>query len=523
MLLVFYPVVMTSSLLKISCFVLLLFSLSCQSQKTSSTEELPLVLSIDPNQSYQTIANFGASDAWSCQFVGNWPDAKRNAMADLLFSQELDNAGNPKGIGLSLWRFNLGAGSAEQGKQSGIRDPWRRAPTFWDGTGYDWNKLQGQVWFAQAAQERGADQLLMFLNSPPVHLTRNGKAYTSDKTQTNIAAENYPAFASYLADVVEGLRAKNLAVDYVSPFNEPQWDWSDGGQEGNPYWNQDLFEITTAIDSVFQERKLKTTIDIAEAAQIDYLYKTGQKPGRGDQIKAFFSPDSPQYVGNLKSMGHAISGHSYFTTSPASVRVKKREQLHKKLDEVPDLDYWMSEYCILGDNAGEIEGDKRDLGMTSALYMAEVIHSDLVDAQASAWHWWTAISAYDYKDGLIYIDKYEQDGNFYESKMLWVLGNYSRFIRPGFKRVAIGQRSGDKMEELKYSAYRSPDQSQLVVVLINSSAEEKPLKIKLPENTETQNWKTYTTSATENLNFKAIEEKEVVVPAESVMTVVIEN
>ncbi len=506
-------------------FLVILISVcsSCNAQNSTTENTKPLVLKVDLSQSFQSIANFGASDAWSGQFVGLWPDAKRNAMADLLFSQELDKAGNPKGIGLSLWRFNLGAGSAGQGSISGIRDPWRRAPTFWDGDGYDWNKLNSQVWIAQAAQKRGAEQLLMFLNSPPVHLTRNGKAYTSDKTESNIAPKNYPAFATYLADVIEGMRAKNLEVDFVSPFNEPQWDWADGGQEGNPYWNQDIFEISKAIDSVFQDRKITTTIDIAETAQIDYLYKTGNKEGRGDQIETFFSKQSPYYLGNLKSMGHAISGHSYFTTSPASVRVNKREQLRNKLDEVSGLDYWMSEYCILGDNAGEIEGNKRDLGMTSALYLAEVIHSDLVDAQASAWHWWTAISAYDYKDGLIYIDKNEQDGNFYESKMLWVLGNYSRFIRPGFKRVAIGQRSANKAEELKYSAYTSPDQVQLVLVLINDSAKEKSLSLSLPENFATQSFKTYTTSATEDLQFKAVEAQQIAVPAESVMTIVIDN
>src|SRR4051794_4025905 len=69
---------------------------------------------------YQTIENFGASDAWGCQFVGEWPLEKKQQIADLLFSTS-------KGIGLSIWRMNLGAGSAEQGDSSGIKDKWRRA------------------------------------------------------------------------------------------------------------------------------------------------------------------------------------------------------------------------------------------------------------------------------------------------------------------------------------------------------------------------------------------------------------
>ncbi len=81
---------------------------------------------VDPQAVCQTIDGFGASDAWQCQFVGkNWPLDKRERIADLLFSRELDPQGNPRGIGLSVWRFNVGAGTAEQGGGSGIRNPWR--------------------------------------------------------------------------------------------------------------------------------------------------------------------------------------------------------------------------------------------------------------------------------------------------------------------------------------------------------------------------------------------------------------
>ncbi len=74
---------------------------------------------------------FGASDAWRCQMVGKyWPLGKRNAIADLLFSKEVDANGNPRGIGLSIWRFYLGAGSYEQGEASDIADEWRRAECF---------------------------------------------------------------------------------------------------------------------------------------------------------------------------------------------------------------------------------------------------------------------------------------------------------------------------------------------------------------------------------------------------------
>ncbi len=75
---------------------------------------------IETDQPCQTMAYFSASDAWSMQFIGLWPQEEQNQIADWLFSTENDANGQPKGIGLSLWRFNVGAGSTEQGENSQI-------------------------------------------------------------------------------------------------------------------------------------------------------------------------------------------------------------------------------------------------------------------------------------------------------------------------------------------------------------------------------------------------------------------
>ena len=82
---------------------------------------------LETDRPCQTMTYFGASDAWSMQFIGLWPEEKQNQIADWLFSTENDANGQPKGIGLSLWRFNVGAGSAEQGDDSQIASPWMRS------------------------------------------------------------------------------------------------------------------------------------------------------------------------------------------------------------------------------------------------------------------------------------------------------------------------------------------------------------------------------------------------------------
>ena len=87
---------------------------------------------MDEQKTYQTIHSFGASDCWSLAMVGRYyPEEKKKQIAEWLFSLEKDANGNPKGIGLSQWRFNIGAGSAEQGKESRITNEWRRAEGFY--------------------------------------------------------------------------------------------------------------------------------------------------------------------------------------------------------------------------------------------------------------------------------------------------------------------------------------------------------------------------------------------------------
>nr|WP_255651148.1 glycoside hydrolase [Cesiribacter sp. SM1] len=480
-----------------------------------------VTIRLNPAETYQTIDNFGASDAWACQFVGNWPDDKRNAIADLLFSTDTTAEGKPKGIGLSLWRFNIGAGSAQQGSNSGIGDEWRRAESFLqqDGT-YDWQRQQGQQWFMQAARQRGVQKFLAFPNSPPVWLNKNGKAFAT-AGKSNLAPDRYQAYAAYLLTVLKGLKDKGIDIQYLSPVNEPQWDWSDGGQEGTPFTNEEIFGIVKELNEQLEQESIDTKIDVAEAGKINYLYATEDRPGRGNQVYDFFNPASPLYIGGFSRVGNVISAHSYFTTSPFPEAVEKRNQLAAAVAAVPNLEYWMSEYCILGDNEGEIKGEGRNLGIDPAIYLARVIHNDLVVANATAWHWWLGVSPYNYKDGLVYVDKEKTNGNYYESKLLWALGNYSRFIRPGAVRIAA-QSSDLSVDDssLLFSAYTHPQDNQIISVIINSGIAAVGVKLEFA-GIQVENLRFYQTSESDALTAgRGRAEDMFTIPPRSIITVV---
>ncbi len=493
-----------------------------------------LVFELQPDIQYQAIHNFGASDAWACQFVGEfWPEESKKAISQLLFSNETDIHGNPLGIGLSAWRFNIGGGSAEQGEGSKIKDEWRRSECFIDNDGtYDWSKQKGQQWFLKEAADYGVKDLIGFVNSPPIHFTKNNKAFSEDGLSTNLIRDHYKDYVDFIIEVIKNLELVNgTALNYISPFNEPQWEWKCCKQEGSPWNNNEIYDFTRLLDSTFHDYELNNVkIDIPETAQIDFLYDDQKKPVlRNDQINAFFNPESPYYVGDLDYVAKKVCAHSYFSTWPVARRHESRQLLQQKIkDADPNLEYWMTEYCILEDNQ-EIKGGGIDLGMSAALYMAGVIHSDLTIANACAWQWWLAISPYNYKDGLVHIEKKQYGGDFYPTKMLWALGNYSRFIKPGSKRIAISAMSMDPALLEKFGIFFSAyevDGNEIVVVITNRS--DKKIEVSfdgLPNDLKGVNEYITSDLPDDNLRLRNSGNKyeKLIVPEESIITCVFQN
>lgn len=515
----------------ISLVFLLLTAVACNKTDTDTISGVEyLGLTALGDQKHQTIRNFGASDAWSCQFIGkNWPEDKKEQIADWLFSMERDEAGNPKGIGLTAWRFNIGGGSAEQGAASGIGDEWRRAESFMTAPGtYDWSKQEGQRWFLRAAKSRGVEEFIGFVNSPPVHLTKNGMAFSSNGQSWNLPPQRYEAYAEYLAEVAENLASLDgITLSAISPFNEPQWDWTNSGQEGTPAQNSEIAAAIRVIDATFEARNLPTSIEIPETAQLNYLYELDNKPGRGSQIEAFFDPQSPDYVGQLSRIAPKVAAHSYFTTWPVDQMAVTRLQVKDAVaGSTTPVEFWMTEYCPLENNS-YINGNGRDLGMLTALYVARVIFSDLVLANASAWQWWLGVSPYDYKDGLVYTDYDKFDGNIYDSKTLWALGHFSRFVRPGMKRISVARndfrQAEATLESAMSTAFVSEDDSILTMVVINFSENTIPMELQLDGLPAYSDLRLYLTDALSDHNlsdqgaFKAGDRY--VIPPRSILTI----
>jgi O-glycosyl hydrolase len=93
------------------------------------------------------------------------------------------------------------------------------------------------------------------------------------------------------------------------------------------------------------------------------------------------------------------------------------------------------------------------------------MHNDLTKANLNAWHiWWM----YENNGSGCVIDtgKSGPSQPGYITKRLWAMGNFSRFVRPGYMRVST---SGSAPSGVLVTAYINPTSHAVSIVTINSN------------------------------------------------------
>jgi O-glycosyl hydrolase len=497
-----------------------------------------LVFTLHLNDTVQRIRNIGASGCWFTEDIGTkWPAVQKQRIAKLLFSRSFDKRGKPEGIGLSAFRYNIGAGTAEQGDSSGIPEADHRVECFLSPGGtYHWDKQAGYTWMLRQAKNYGVENLIAFVNSPPVQFTRNGLGYKLNKDYAaNLGEDKYDAYADFLTEVIKHFDKMSLHFTYISPVNEPQWDWSSAyghaKQEGSPWTNEEIYPAVQALSTSLDVKNLDTKILITEAGMLNFLYEGGSKTSR--QAANFWGSHSALYIGGLSHATPFMEGHGYFTENGDAQMITTRNKLRDTLKKYgPGLEYWQSEYCMLSD--GFKEGSKQGRSaMDCALFLAKVIHTDFTEGNATAWHYWNA-----YEPGsadsntryyLIALNprrNIDTSKLFAVTKNLWALGHYSLFVRPGMYRIQTGRSDGlgdiAATQQVMASAFRDSAGKQLVVNVINYTTEEQHTTFVVDGLTHGENFrldKRYVTSAKEGDDMKPYPVEDggdIVLPARSI-------
>lgn len=478
------------------------YDLTDKSRSGVGDTEKTVYVEVDASTTYQTWRGFGASDAWSPQFVGEYWTGCRGNIARLLFSQKLGADGQPEGIGLSMWRVNLGAGSREQGEASGISDYRRRQQSFFtDSWTYDWNKCAGQRYFMDQAKNYGVESILFFSNSPLVQMTNNGLALkTPDKDPgySNLSNQHYDGFADYLATVAKHFHDLGYPIKYISPINEPQWLW-DGkntqGQEGSPYTVWETAHLVRKLNQKLDDKGLYNVgIIMPESAQYNFMYESvsgyaygetdangNMTPGRSDLMWLHFNPDKNKYgnadtdyyyLGDLSHVNNTIAGHSYFTDSSWETLRWHRQKLNEKrwITNGTPLEVWQTEWCHMSDSYEDLPDVNAGSGMQLSMEMSRVIHCDITVANVSSWSYWVCMdSDCPVRYTLIHLNRNGSndlytEGTYSAARTLWTLGNYSLFIRPDYKRIGLNYIES---KDFFATAWLSPNSSRLVIVYTN--------------------------------------------------------
>jgi glucuronoarabinoxylan endo-1,4-beta-xylanase len=126
-------------------------------------------------------------------------------------------------------------------------------------------------------------------------------------------------------------------------------------------------------------------------------------------------------------------------------------------------EYWETEV-----DTGTAKGDSSGDGIASALLMATTMHNDLTKANLNAWLLWWLYEGGN-SGGCLY-----DTGSKVWTKRLWVMGNFSRFVRPGYMRVST---SGTVPAGVLLTAYINPADGTVAVVAINNNTASTPISL----------------------------------------------
>ena len=368
---------------------------------------------VDWKDAHQTIDGFGACSAWTAENISN-------DMADLFFSTNDNNRYTAvngatytfNGAGLSLLRNRIRPGDDTPG-----------------GAGDATQMVTDEMATMKKAQDRGARVWSAPWTPPKALKDRNsfaGGHFVGTPT-------NYQAYANELANYVANMKSNGIDIFAISIQNEPEWDPTAHGQ--GPYdaclWSSSQFHdfVPYLYNALAAKNVSETRIMIPESANWG--------DPKGFAARTLTDPATAAAVSIIANHNYIGDNDNGDQNTPDTVNTYGKQ-------------LWETEISTE-------DAFNRTKDMDKAIYWAGRIHDFLTTpgVEVNAWHYWYLLPAGDANGGLT-------DSNRVPAKRLFVMGNFSRFIRPGYVRFGV---TGDAGEAL-ISAYQGPD-GNFVIVAIN--------------------------------------------------------
>lgn len=317
-----------------------------------------------------------------------------------------------------------------------------------------------QIWAAREALKRRCEKVMATVWSPPAWMKTNACVHDGGE----LRRDKYQAFAEYLSRYVREWRDRfGIELTAISPANEPDLVT----KYSSCIWNGEQYRdfVRDYLAPVFKQDGVTAKVIMPETTScVDHVQ------AYTDLIFADEAATNAVDIVGLHGYGHET------VIAP----VRGAAEHGKKI--------WQTELCDIN----VMEEWQRGNDIVNGIFWAENIHDyvNLMGVSAYIYFWGTSI--YPNGGNLIGIDM--KTGEITVPKRLYTFANFSRFVRPGYRRVTVYGTGA----ETKLSAFLSPDGHELVLVSINPLEREATLYAQIGETAE-ETVRTYRTSETENL------------------------
>ncbi len=283
--------------------------------------------------------------------------------------------------------------------------------------------------------------------SPPADLKSNGQLKNGGTLDTTETGEYvYGEFAQYWIDALEAFEAVDIVPDYISIQNEPTYE--------TQYWECCRFDATESSTRAGYDQAFDSVYNRLQGLASPPKFLAAEVHGIGFDTFQNFADEfnHPEY----------IYGYAY--------------HLYHGGDGNVNPDAFNGNLSAIANNYTDKPIFQTEYDYGGWFNTAWLMHNCLVRGNVSGYfYWWSVVGSFE-SDEPPFIDL-ENGSTYTINQVYWAFRQYSKAIHSGWKRVGVTVDA----DSLRISAYVSPENDKLSVVIINIGHSDEDLDLDITD------------------------------------------
>ena len=266
---------------------------------------------------------------------------------------------------------------------------------------WDFTAYEPEQWVLHEAKKRGVEKIMSTVWSPPAWMKTTNRIVRGG----HLKKECYQDYAEYLVNYVKGYKEHHgVEINAVSIANEP--------------------EYAAPWQPVFEKEHLDTDIIVGE-----------EGTWTDKRLSAVY--EKPEALEAMDIVG----GH-YYHGQPHEFTKAKEHNKRVWETEVSDTLHSTTDF-------------------KDGVKWSRYVHDFMTKSDANAFLYWLGASYKTNNESLI---RLQENGSYIAAKRLYSLGNFSKYVRPGYVRMDIDE---NPYGNLHLSAYKNPETGEFAIVAVN--------------------------------------------------------